>query len=105
MCWPVRNTDRRGTPSLRMCERVVLARRKRAIFLSMFLSSKAEGFAVRSAGAACGNGLRLLGFLHVDLPTGVAHTLALVGLGLAVRTNLGRNLTHQLLVKIGRAHV
>jgi hypothetical protein len=38
-CWPVRSTDRRGTPSSRMRERVDLARRRRAIFLSIFVLS------------------------------------------------------------------
>jgi hypothetical protein len=36
-CWPVRSTVRRGTPSSRMCARVDLARRRRAVFLMLMV--------------------------------------------------------------------
>ena len=39
-CWPVRCTDRRGTASLRMCDRVDLARRRRDSFLFIVIFSR-----------------------------------------------------------------
>src|SRR5690606_716373 len=41
-CWPVRSTDRRGTPSLRMWARVDLARRRRASFLMLMVFDLVE---------------------------------------------------------------
>src|SRR5690606_39938932 len=87
MCWPLRSTDSRATPRLRMCERVDLARRRRAVFFCMVIYL-AEAVAP----------LGLLGFLHDDLLAGVADALALVGLRLAERADLGRHLAHLLLV-------
>src|SRR5690606_25719642 len=87
MCWPLRSTDSRATPRLRMWARVDLARRRRAVFFSMviYLAEAEEP-------------LGLLGFLHDDLLAGVADALALVGLRLAERADLGRHLAHLLLV-------
>src|SRR5690606_33634577 len=86
MCWPVRSTDRRGTPSSRMCARVERARRRRAIFLFIVWFLEAEG------------GSRLLGFLADDVLAGVLHTLALVRLGRTEAADLGGHLAHALLV-------
>src|SRR5690606_17619504 len=47
--------------------------------------------------------LLLLAFLADDLFAGIAHALALVGLGFAVAANLGRNLANLLLVDAGDA--
>src|SRR5207342_2615869 len=85
-CWPVRSTDRRGTPSSRMCARVDLARRRRAGFLFMLWSPKAE------------SRLGLLGFLADDVLAGVLHALALVGLRRTEAANLGGDFADALLV-------
>src|SRR6185312_6908884 len=108
MCWPVRCTDRRATASLRMCERVDLARRRRFsfLFICMFLESgsacswgsfeeSGHGWPVFAEGPA----LSLLGFLQRDLFAGIAHALALVRLRRAEAANLGCHLTHRLLVR------
>src|SRR5690606_31438113 len=89
-CWPVRSTDRRGTPSSRMWARVDLARRSRAMFLFMVVWSP-------EAEAPSG----LLGFLADDGLAGVLDALALVRLGWAEAADLGRHLANALLVGTG----
>src|SRR5579883_3638348 len=113
MCWPLRCTVRRGTPSLRMRARVDLARRRRAIFFSMFISSKRigsasfrrkpESISIHGSGFRPIHGrndvsLRLLGFLQSDLLSCVAHALALVGFGWTERADLGGGFADALLV-------
>src|SRR5690349_12511380 len=104
MCCPLRCTVRRGTASLRMCMRVDLARRRRAVFFSMyiFLGSGSAAL-VRSAAMdgrfhTQGCVLSLLGFLERDAFAGVAHTLALVRLGWTERADLGGGFADALLV-------
>src|SRR5690606_4283960 len=108
-CWPVRSTDRRGTPSLRMCARVERARRRRAPFLMLmcFDLVEAEGWSGPlpwSAAAVAGfRGktrvrLRLLGFLAADDFVGIRHALALARLRRAEGADLGRHFTDALLV-------
>src|SRR6478672_12700333 len=88
-CWPVRSTDRRGTPSSRMCARVDLARRRRAGFLFMRMSPKAE------------SRLGLLGFLADDVLAGVLHALALVRFRRTETADLGGDFADALLVGAG----
>src|SRR5437773_6001662 len=80
----VRCTVRRTAPTARIRSRVWRARRRRARFLSIMASP-----------------LLLLGLLQDDDLAAVAHSLALVGLGRALRANLGGDLAHQLLVDAG----
>src|SRR4249919_3318297 len=87
-CWPVRSTDRRGTPSSRMCARVDLARRRRAGFLFMRMSPKAES---RSG---------LLGFLADDVLAGVLDALALVRFRRTETADLRRHFADALLVGV-----
>src|SRR5690606_6277374 len=79
-CWPVRSTDRRGTPRVRIRARVDLARRRRAVFFSMVFSLrklkaglflKSPHMDVRTL--AGDSPLRLLGFLADDGFAGVLH--------------------------------
>src|SRR5882672_3055397 len=70
-------TDRRATPSVRMWARVLVARRMRRSFFPICIVAA----------------LLLLAFLQLDLLAGVAHTLALVGLGGANVTDLRGHLT------------
>src|SRR5690606_4830739 len=102
-CWPVRRTDRRGTPSLRMWARVDLARRRRASFLMLMVSVLGSGSAwaySRGAGRPAPGeaALRLLGFLANDDFVGVLHALALVGLRRTDGADLGGDLANALLV-------
>src|SRR6185312_13607513 len=115
-CWPVRCTDRRATASLRMCERVDLARRRRLSFLFIVISpgSGSTCMSVSESPCSfeeCGHGwplssrresvlthLSLLGFLHRDLLAGIADALALVWLGRTEAADLGGHLADALLV-------
>src|SRR5688572_23447821 len=72
-----------------MCARVDLARRRRAGFLFMLVSPKAE------------DRLGLLGFLANDVLAGVLHALALVGLRRTETADLGSDFTDLLLVRAG----
>src|SRR5690606_5494449 len=94
-CWPVRSTDRRGTPSSRMCARVDLARRRRAIFFSMVSGLR------KLKGLALIEHLCLLGFLADDVFAGVLDALALVRLRRTEAADLGCNLADLLLVGAG----
>src|SRR4029450_10592147 len=80
MCRGVRCTDRRITLSSRNWERPRSARFRRLTFFSIMAP------------------LLLLRFLELDALTGITNTLALVGLGRAVRADLRGDLTHALLV-------
>src|SRR5437016_13858084 len=84
MCPLVRCTVRRTAPTARIRSRVWRARRSRARFLSIMAGP-----------------LLLLGLFQNDDLSAVAHSLALVGLGRALRANLGGDLAHQLLVDAG----
>src|SRR5438552_5827506 len=87
MCLLDRNTARRGRSAVpRTCLRTRACRRRRASCLS---------FVVCVIGVAS---LRRLARLAVDDLTQVAHTLALVGLGLAQPPDVGRHLADELLV-------
>src|SRR5687768_13642929 len=76
-CWPVRSTDRRGTPRVRMRARVDLARRRRADFLSITVSLWKR---IDVEHPCTGSALCLLGFLADDDFVGVLHAFALVRL-------------------------
>src|SRR2546423_3445340 len=81
MCWLVRCTARRAAPARVMRTRVLAARRNLDVFFSMFVVP-----------------LLLLRFLERDRFAGVAHALALVGLGGLVRADLGSHLADLLAV-------
>src|SRR5215207_6134286 len=85
MCFDERNTDRRGLPfpACRSLNRVRSRRRR------------------HSASGLFAIGLLLLAFLAADRLVAVLDALALVGLGRAVRADLGRDLTDPLAVGAG----
>src|SRR5581483_11894735 len=82
-----------------MCARVDFARRRRAIFFSMFVSvgRVSTRRLIRVEGGSR-PALRLLGFFERDTFAGVAHALALVGLGWTERADLGSGFADALLV-------
>src|SRR5262245_30136298 len=94
MCLFDRNTERRGRAAVpRTFLRTRWWRRLRASTLCSVIS-----LPLASRPLECLASLRRLAGLAQDALVGVADPLALVGLGLADLANVGRDLTHQLLV-------